>query len=121
MPYSCFAQKHNCTTGYILTLATQMNSAASFISDIAWAYAVLLTSPIVVTVGLSTTIPLSLIGQFLLHSQTVSALYWFGAGIVVLSFVFINHESKEESITDHSIRAGHVVLGPEDGAVVVER
>ena len=65
-------------------------------SDIAWAYAVLLTSPIVVTVGLSTTIPLSLIGQLLLNHQTSPAVYWLGACVVVLSFIFVNHEESHD-------------------------
>jgi solute carrier family 35 protein F5 len=42
------------------------------------------------------TIPLSLIGQMVLSSQYSSALYWVGACVVVLSFLFINHESREE-------------------------
>jgi solute carrier family 35 protein F5 len=56
----------------------------------------LLTTPLVVSVGLTLTIPLSLIGQILISSQYSSALYWAGAVIVLLSFLFINHESKEE-------------------------
>lgn len=56
----------------------------------------LLTTPLVVTVGLSMTIPLSLIGQMILRAQYSSALYWVGACIVLLSFLFINHESKKE-------------------------
>jgi solute carrier family 35 protein F5 len=57
----------------------------------------LLTSPLVVTVGLSMTIPLSLIGQMLIHHQYSGGLYWVGAAIVLCSFVFINHEeSKDE-------------------------
>ena len=73
-----------------------VNSATSLISDFCWAYAMLLTSPLVTTVGLSLTIPLSLIGQMILNSQNSSATYWIGAGVVLLSFVFINHESKDE-------------------------
>jgi solute carrier family 35, member F5 len=56
----------------------------------------LLTTPLVVTVGLSLTIPLSLVGQMILSSQYSSALYWVGAFVVLLSFLFINHESKDE-------------------------
>lgn len=73
-----------------------VNSATSLISDFCWAYAMLLTSPLVTTVGLSLTIPLSLIGQMILNTQNSSATYWIGAGVVLLSFVFINHESKDE-------------------------
>jgi len=77
----------------------QMNSATSFVSDFCWAYAMLLTSPLVVTVGLSLTIPLSLVGQMVLDAQYSSLPYWFGAGIVFLSFLFINHESKEDRLS----------------------
>lgn len=72
------------------------NSLSSLVSDIAWAYAMLLTTPLVVTVGLSLTIPLSLVGQIVLQSQYASPLYWVGAAIVFLSFLVVNHESKNQ-------------------------
>ncbi|KAJ5678001.1 uncharacterized protein N7477_003634 [Penicillium maclennaniae] len=73
-----------------------VNAVSSFVSDIAWAYAMLLTTPLVVTVGLSLNIPLSLVGQIVLQSQYASPLYWVGAAIVFLSFLIVNHESKIE-------------------------
>lgn len=73
-----------------------INSISSFVSDIAWAYAMLLTTPLVVTVGLSLTIPLSLVGEMIQYDQYASWIYWVGAAVVFLSFVFINHESQEE-------------------------
>lgn len=73
-----------------------LNSISSFISDMSWAYAMLLTTPLIVTVGLSLTIPLSLIGEMIQYQQFSSFLYWVGAGIVLLSFLFINHESHED-------------------------
>ncbi|KAI1849444.1 hypothetical protein JX266_004939 [Neoarthrinium moseri] len=73
-----------------------LNSISSFISDMSWAYAMLLTTPLIVTVGLSLTIPLSLIGEMIQYQQFSSFLYWVGACIVLLSFLFINHESHEE-------------------------
>lgn len=79
-----------------ITIIVLVNSVTSLISDLSWAYAMLLTSPLVVTVGLSLTIPLSLFGQMVINSQTSSAMYWIGAIIVLLSFVFINYESKEK-------------------------
>ena len=68
----------------------------------------LLTSPLVVTVGLSLTIPLSLIGQMIIDAQYSSFFYWIGAGIVFLSFMFINHESKAEDsiISNENTRDG---------------
>lgn len=73
-----------------------INSASSLVSDFCWAYAMLLTSPLIVTVGLSLTIPCSLVGQMVLDSQYASALYWVGAGIMVLSFLFINYEDRKD-------------------------
>ncbi|KAJ4420453.1 hypothetical protein N0V82_004330 [Gnomoniopsis sp. IMI 355080] len=75
-----------------------LNSISSFISDMSWAYAMLLTTPLVVTVGLSLTIPLSLIGEMIQYAQYSSWIYWVGAGIVLLSFLFINHASSEGGV-----------------------
>ncbi|KAL2160645.1 hypothetical protein VTH06DRAFT_1333 [Thermothelomyces fergusii] len=74
-----------------------INSMASFFSDILWAYAMLLTTPLIVTVGLSLNIPLSLIGEMIQYSQYSSWLYWVGAGIVFVSFLFVNNETYEET------------------------
>jgi solute carrier family 35 protein F5 len=83
-----------------VTLIILLNSTTSLVSDFCWAYAMLYTSPLLVTVGLSLTIPLSLIGQMVLDHQYSSPLYWIGACVVLLSFIFINHEeSKEEEAT----------------------
>lgn len=87
-----------------------INSATSLISDLCWAYSIMLTSPLVVTVGLSLTIPLSLIGQMIEYSQTSSVSYWIGAFIVLLSFVFINHESSQDERIEK----------PEEGELVEE-
>ncbi|UKZ72896.1 hypothetical protein TrVFT333_000533 [Trichoderma virens FT-333] len=73
-----------------------VNAVASFVSDISWALAMLLTTPLIVTVGLSLTIPLSLIGEMIQYQQYSSFIYWIGAAVVFVSFVFVNHETKEE-------------------------
>jgi solute carrier family 35 protein F5 len=62
----------------------------------AWAFAMLLTTPLVVTAGMSLTIPLSLIGEMIQYGQYSSFVYWIGAVVVLVSFAFINHESREE-------------------------
>ena len=74
----------------------QVNAAISLVSDLAWAYAMLLISPLVVTVGLSLTIPLSLVGQMVLNAQSSSPAYWLGAVVVLLAFLFLNYESEED-------------------------
>lgn len=57
----------------------------------------LLTTPLVVTVGLSLTIPLSLIGEMIQYGKYSSFVYWIGAAVVLSSFAFVNHESTEET------------------------
>lgn len=57
----------------------------------------LLTTPLVVTVGLSLTIPLSLVGQMVLQAYYASPLYWVGATVVFLSFMVVNHESHDSA------------------------
>ncbi|KAI8932234.1 hypothetical protein NX059_011113 [Plenodomus lindquistii] len=95
-----------------------VNSASSLVSDFCWAYAMLLTSPLVVTVGLSLTIPLSLVGQMVLEGLFVGVWYWVGAVVMVGSFLFINsEEKKEEGETlhgDEEARGMFVRVGGED-------
>ncbi|KAL0263708.1 hypothetical protein SLS55_002689 [Diplodia seriata] len=80
-----------------VTAIVLVNSATSLVSDMCWAYAMLLTgSPLVVTVGLSMTIPCSLIGQILINGQTSHWAYWIGAIVVLASFIFVNHEEVKE-------------------------
>ncbi|EKG15621.1 hypothetical protein MPH_07056 [Macrophomina phaseolina MS6] len=80
-----------------VTAIVIINSTTSLVSDICWAYAMLLTgSPLVVTVGLSMTIPCSLIGQILINGQTSHWAYWIGAVVVLASFIFVNHEEVKE-------------------------
>ncbi|WQF79905.1 hypothetical protein CDEST_04919 [Colletotrichum destructivum] len=82
------------------------NSLSSFVSDMSWAYAMLLTTPLVVTVGLSLTIPLSLIGEMIQYSQYSSWVYWVGAAVVLISFLFINNESHEDESGENAPEAG---------------
>lgn len=55
----------------------------------------LLTTPLIVTVGLSLNIPVSLIGQMVQYEQSSGLVYWIGAAIVLLSFVFVARESQD--------------------------
>ncbi|PNY26004.1 vacuolar membrane protein [Tolypocladium capitatum] len=93
------------------------NSLSSFISDISWAFAMLLTTPLVVTVGLSLTIPLSLVGEMIQYGQYSSAVYWIGAAVVFMSFVFINLESRSREggdATEDTDESGRVPAAAAD-------
>ncbi|CUS23453.1 LAQU0S10e00716g1_1 [Lachancea quebecensis] len=72
------------------------NCVITFISDFCWAKAMLLTSPLTVTVGLSTTIPFAMLGDFLFKSRPMSFIYLLGATLICASFFIVNKESEEE-------------------------
>lgn len=92
-----------------------INSALSLFSDICWAYAMVLTSPLVVTVGLSLTIPLSLVGEIVLQGRKEGLVYWLGAAVVVGSFVFVDREEvKEEEEPGETVDATGILDGPQD-------
>lgn len=94
-----------------------INSISSLISDICWAYAMVFTSPLVVTVGLSLTIPLSLIGEMIIQGRFESWVYWVGAMVVVGSFVFVEREEKHE---EDEVVVGEEDLGEPGPAVMIE-
>ncbi|KAL7752348.1 hypothetical protein RI367_002394 [Sorochytrium milnesiophthora] len=62
----------------------------TFMSDYLWLLSLLMTGPVVVTLGLSLTIPLALLGDFVFKHITVSPLYLAGAVLIVLGFVGVN-------------------------------
>eukprot|EP00928_Gymnodinium_smaydae_P072504 TRINITY_DN55856_c0_g1_i1.p1 TRINITY_DN55856_c0_g1~~TRINITY_DN55856_c0_g1_i1.p1 ORF type:complete len:398 (+),score=49.29 TRINITY_DN55856_c0_g1_i1:43-1194(+) len=57
------------------------------LSDVLWACALQLTSPLVATLGLSLTIPLGMLSDFLIRSKSFSTLYVVGALLVLAGFV----------------------------------
>lgn len=81
-----------------------VNCLITFVSDFCWAKAMLLTSPLTVTVGLSITIPLAMFGDVIFKHKTMSALYLFGATLILGSFFIINKSSEEEHF-ENSITA----------------
>lgn len=93
-----------CVVYHKSTHKSKVNALMSLISDICWAYAMLLTTPLLVTVGLSLTIPLSLVGEMILQSYYATPLYWVGATIVFLSFMVVNHESRESATDSHGVK-----------------
>jgi len=64
-------------------------------SDYIYVLAMLKTTPLVVTIGLSLTIPFAVLGDFLRHRPTHSVVV-FGALLVLSSFVAIGLEDSEE-------------------------
>lgn len=80
-----------------------INAAITFISDLCWCKAVLLTSPLTVTVGLSMTIPLAMVGDWVIKRVSVNGWYLFGAVIVTLGFLIINQDEQHDFVEAHPI------------------
>lgn len=66
----------------------------SFISDCLWLYAVLLTSAVIVTVGISMTIPFAFVGDIFFKGTEATTSHFIGAGLVILGFLFVNLEKQ---------------------------
>ncbi|KAG5209834.1 EamA domain-containing protein [Trichophyton interdigitale] len=77
----------------LVFLIVLVNAIISFASDICWAFSLLLTSPVIVTIGLSLNIPLSLLGQIIIQHKYATGMYWFGATLVFVSFIVVNYET----------------------------
>lgn len=74
--------------------------AITLSSDYLYVLAMLKTTPLVVTVGLSLTMPLAVIGDFFLH-KPVALQVIFGAAVVLLSFVAVGlDDARNEEETD---------------------
>lgn len=80
---------------HILSLLL-INTFITFISDFCWCKAVILTSPLTVTVGLSMTIPLAMVGDWVLKGFTLNWVYISGAAIVTIGFLIINNNERDE-------------------------
>lgn len=64
-------------------------------SDYIYVLAMLKTTPLVVTIGLSLTIPVAVVGDFILH-KPVKVQVILGALVVLLSFIAVGMENSSE-------------------------
>ncbi|PVU98462.1 hypothetical protein BB559_001548 [Furculomyces boomerangus] len=60
------------------------------LSDYFWVLAVMLTTPLTVTLGLSFTIPLSFLGEILLRNAHYDSGYIIGSVLVIIGFLGVN-------------------------------
>ncbi|KAI7885022.1 thiamine-repressible mitochondrial transport protein THI74 [Lichtheimia hyalospora FSU 10163] len=77
--------------GPALWLMLLLNAfVGTFISDYLWLLAMLMTSPLVVTLGISLTIPLALVGDLVIKHIIPGWQYIVGALLVITGFVIVN-------------------------------
>ncbi|KAF9364441.1 hypothetical protein BGX34_001541 [Mortierella sp. NVP85] len=69
----------------------------TFVSDYLWLLSMLMTSPLVVTLGLSLTIPLAIIGDVVGYGRVLGFGYWIGAGLVLAGFFGVNGATLMEN------------------------
>ncbi|KAF7347740.1 hypothetical protein MVEN_01531400 [Mycena venus] len=90
--------------------ALAINMAITLSSDYLYVLAMLKTTPLVVTVGLSLTIPLAVLGDFILGKFTRGQVI-FGALLVLLSFVVVGLDNEKVKAQPHD------AVDEEDGSV----
>lgn len=73
-----------------------INCLITFISDFCWVKAMLLTSPLTVTVGLSATIPLAMIGDIIFKQEKITLTYIIAAFMIGISFLVINNDEESK-------------------------
>ncbi|GMG50081.1 unnamed protein product [Ambrosiozyma monospora] len=78
-----------------------LNCFMSFLADYLWARAMLLTSPLTVTVGLSLTIPVAMVLEFVIKRQINSWVYMLGALLICFSFYYINKSEQLDEAENH--------------------
>lgn len=76
--------------------------AITLSSDFIYVLAMLKTTPLVVTIGLSLTIPLAVLGDFVLGRPATGQVL-LGAGLVLVSFVAVGLQGVEDEVPDDAL------------------
>ncbi|EKM54626.1 uncharacterized protein PHACADRAFT_258606 [Phanerochaete carnosa HHB-10118-sp] len=79
-----------------VVVALLISMGITLSSDYLYVLAMLKTTPLVVTIGLSLTMPLAVVGDFILHKPSTLQVI-LGAAIVLLSFVAVGLEDSRNS------------------------
>jgi len=100
-------------------IALLVNMAITLSSDFIYVIAMLKTTPLVVTVGLSLTMPLAVVGDFILKRRTKLQVI-LGAAVVLLSFVAVGLEDSKNKEEEDLISGRPLGEEEEDGGVRLE-
>ncbi|KAF9325226.1 hypothetical protein BG006_011274 [Podila minutissima] len=82
----------------------------TLVSDYLWLLSMLMTSPLVVTLGLSLTIPLALLGDIIGYGRVLGLGYWIGAGLVLAGFFGVNSVALTEQGPEEEDREEAVAI-----------
>ncbi|KAG2176688.1 hypothetical protein INT44_007352 [Umbelopsis vinacea] len=101
------------STGAVWGLILLNALIGTFLSDYLWLLAMLMTSPLVVTLGLSLTIPVALTGDFVFKHVVPNLQYWAGAILVIAGFLSVNMAALSE-VEEAEILEGRQLVPQED-------
>ncbi|KAI9499199.1 hypothetical protein BDB00DRAFT_795804 [Zychaea mexicana] len=85
----------------------------TFLSDYLWLLAMLMTSPLVVTLGISLTIPLALVGDLIFKHIVPGIQYAAGAILVLIGFFAVNVATLSE-VENKAIYAEREIIPQEE-------
>lgn len=74
----------------VVVFLTVNGLVGTVLSDYLWLLSVLLTSPLISTLGLSLTTVLAMVVDFFLKGKTFGPMYMFGAVAILLGFLLVN-------------------------------
>ncbi|KAF3930549.1 hypothetical protein ABW19_dt0202808 [Dactylella cylindrospora] len=103
-----------------------INSSITVISDFCWVFAMMYTTPVIVTVGLSLSIPIALFGDMIISGLKLTWTYWFGACLVFGAFFVVNNSVEDDELLDvagsaAAAGAGSAAVLEEDADVEADR
>ncbi|PVF99347.1 hypothetical protein CPB86DRAFT_703402 [Serendipita vermifera] len=97
------AEKIHLPSGGALWAGIATSMATTFISDFVYVIAMLKTSPLVVTLGLTLTIPLAIVGDWFIQSRGVTLIGLCGSLMVVGAFAIIGWEDSKTSTAERAL------------------
>ena len=100
-------EKFEFPTGEILGFLFLNAIFGTVLSDVIWAFSIKYLNPALSTLGITLTIPLSMIVDSILHGYVYSALYICGAILVIFGFVimaFFEHPVFGKLITNEGLK-----------------
>lgn len=77
---------------YLVSMVMLLNGLVSMVSDFLLAKAVLLTTPLIATVGLSTSIPVAMTFDAIFNGLFPTSIYLIGSVCILFGFILVNVE-----------------------------
>lgn len=96
-------------SGEVVGFISLNGFADTVLADYFWARAVVLTSPTVATIGMSITIPIAILTDYIIKGVQATWVSVLGAMCVVAGFVLVN--LAPEAVDRHLSQCKHIIVG----------